>query len=333
MKPMRSSLFALLFLSVCGLAAAPAMAQVSQATQQEAVAKYKQGRALIEKKDYDAALRELTESYALLDSPNTLLLMAHAERELGRETKAAGLYEQVVKDANDRVSKGEERFGKTAEDAQGWLDRLSERLGKITVTVVEAPDGTTLRIDGEPVGAPDAKGGTMKVESLWWKAGTVRVEARDPDGRTQAVTVEIPAGGVATTSIDLGDQGKDATEPGPVAAATLDTDDRSGKSIPTASWVTGGIGVAGLAVFAVFGSSAKSKASDLDACSPRCPESERDLADAGKRDQMVANIGLAVGGVGLLSAAGFYIFQADPKSESVDVAIVPNGVLVRGTFH
>ena len=333
MKTARSSFFALLFLSVCGLAAAPAVAQVSPATQQEAVAKYKQGRALIEKKDYESALRELTESYALLDSPNTLLLMAHAERELGREAKAAGLYEQVVKDANDRISQGEVRFGKTAEDAQGWLDRLSERLGKITVTVVKAPSGTTLRIDGEPVGAPEAKGGTMKVESLWWKAGTVRVEATGPDGRSQAATVEIAAGGVATASIDMSDLGKDDDVSTPVVAATLDTDDRSSKSIPTASWITGGVGVAGLAVFAIFGSSAKSKASDLDACSPRCPESERDVADAGKRDQMVANIGLAVGGVGLLSAAGFYIFQPDSKSESVDVAIVPHGVLVRGTFH
>lgn len=326
-------MFALLFLSVCGLVAVPATAQVSQATQQEAVAKYKQGRALIEKKDYEAALRELTASYALLDSPNTLLLMAHAERELGREAKAAGLYEQVVKDANDRVSKGEVRFGKTVEDAQGWLDRLSERLGKITVTVVQASAGTKLRIDGEAVETPEASGDTVKIESLWWKAGTVRVEATDAAGRSETVTVDVPAGGVATTSIDLGDVGEDEKALAPVASTTLDTDDMRGKSIPTASWITGGVGVAGLAVFAIFGSSAKSKASDLDACSPRCPESERDVADAGKRDQTIANIGLAVGGVGLLSAAGFYIFQPDPKSESVDVAIVPNGVLVRGTFH
>ncbi len=62
------------------------------------------------------------------------------------------------------------------------------------------------------------------------------------------------------------------------------------------SWITGGVGLAGVATFAVFGSIAKSKANELDECLPHCPESLRSTADEGKRNQTIANIGLVVGG-------------------------------------
>ncbi len=319
----------LLVLSALGSLGSPAVAQGSQ---QEAVAKYKQGRALIEKKDYEGALRELTASYALLDSPNTLLLMAHAQRELGREAEAAALYEKVVQEAKDRALAGEQRFVKTGEDAQGWVDRLSKRLGKITVRVNEAPDGTKVTVDGESVDAQQ-QDGTLKVESLWWKAGTVRVEASPPGGETQAVTVEVLPGEVASATLDLTVvEEKDDSDSD--AVVDFDSKDLEGKSIPTGTWVMGGLGLAGVATFAVFGSMAKSKASELDECSPRCPESQRDLADQGKRDQTIANIGLVVGGIGLATAAGFYIFQSsDSREGSVDVAVAPNGLLLRGSFH
>jgi hypothetical protein len=319
-----------ILVSVLGLVALPASAQGSK---QEAVTRYKEGRALIEKKQYEEALRELSASYEMLDSPNTLLLMAHAERELGRKAEAAALYEKVIADANDRVARGEERFEKTAADAQGWLDKLSQNLGKITISVSGAPEGTTVRVDGKAVDAARTSEDTMKVDAIWWTAGTVKVEATTADGATRSMNAEIPKGGPATVALDLGDSARDQAPPPVDDAASFDSKNLEGKSIPTASWVTGGIGVAGLATFAIFGSMAKSKSSDLDACSPRCPESERDVADAGKRDQTVANVGLAVGGIGLAAAAGFYIFQSsEPEAGTVDVGVAPTGVLVRGTF-
>jgi hypothetical protein len=331
MNNVTSRLSWLLVLSALGSIGGPAIAQGSQ---QEAVAKYKQGRALIEKKDYEGALRELTASYALLDSPNTLLLMAHAQRELGREAEAAALYEKVVKDANSRALEGERRFLKTGEDAQGWVDRLSKRLGKITVRVNDAPEGTTVTVDGENVEAQQIGDRTLKIDSVWWKAGTVRIEASPPGGEAKTVTVEVLPGEAATATLDLTvvEEEEDDSDSGSVPV--IDSKDLEGRSIPTGTWVMGGLGLAGVATFAVFGSMAKSKASELDECSPRCPESQRDLADQGKRDQTIANIGLVVGGIGLATAAGFYIFQSsDSRESSVDVAVAPNGLLLRGSFH
>lgn len=318
--------------SFLSFVAAPALAQGSK---QEAVARYKQGRSLIEKKQYEEALGELTVSYEMLESPNTLLLMAHAHRELGREVKAAQLYEDVIEHARARVDQGEDRFEKTAADAKEWLDKLETKLGKITISVRGAIEGTTVTIDGAPVDATRTGEDSLRVDGIWWTAGSVRVEAFPPEGTSRSVEVEIPKGGPAAVTLDLGDAARQK-EPAPIDdTASVDMRDMQGKSIPTSSWITGGIGVAGLATFAVFGSMAKSKSADLDACSPRCPESERDVADAGKRDQTIANVGLAVGGVGLAAAASFYLFQSSPNTDdgTVDVGMTPGGILVRGSFH
>ena len=328
----RSKASIALLILFAGLVAAPASAQGSK---EEAVARYKQGRALIEEKKYDQALEELTASYEMLESPNTLLLMAHAHRELGREVKAASLYEDVIATARKRVEQGEQRFEKTIADAQEWLGKLSARLGRITVSVSGAVQGTTVTIDGKPVDVSRVDDETVKVENIWWAAGAVKVEALTPQGLSRSVMADIPKGGPAAVALDLGKAPPEQDEQPVSDNFSVDSESVDGKSIPVASWVTGGIGVAGLATFAIFGSMAKSKASDLDACSPRCPESERDVADAGKRDQTIANVGLAVGGIGLAAAAGFYLFQSpsNPEEGEVDVGIAPNGFLVRGTFH
>ncbi|HNS95705.1 MAG TPA: hypothetical protein PKL73_02060 [Polyangiaceae bacterium] len=320
---MRASRSAWIYWTIlCVLMSSPALGQ-SAASQQQAVAKYKRGRTLIEKKDYEGALQELTASYALMESPNTMLLMAHAQRELGREQQAVELYETVVKDASQRVANGEARYKKTEEDAQEWLDRLSERYGKVSIRLVNA-SGATVWLGREQV---EVSGDSLG--PLWWKAGPVQVQVKDSEGRTKRVVVEVRAGTTVTQTIDFGERITEEAPREPVVSLP----EKPGKSIPTASWVTAGVGVAGFATFAVFGSSAKSKASELEACSPRCGEAERDVADAGKRDQRIANIGAAVGGVGLLSALGFYLLQSEEPSETVNVSLGPRGMLVQGTFR
>jgi hypothetical protein len=73
--------------------------------------------------------------------------------------------------------------------------------------------------------------------------------------------------------------------------ATAEKEPREGP--PPVSWVLGGIGVAGLASFAVFGLRARSGFDDLDGtCAPGCAPNE---VDAVRRDALVANISLGIG--------------------------------------
>jgi hypothetical protein len=71
-------------------------------------------------------------------------------------------------------------------------------------------------------------------------------------------------------------------------------------------FVTGGVAIAGFGTFAGFGLASESAYSNLQGCSPRCPDSERSTADRGRSFQTTANLGLVVGIV-LAAATGVII--------------------------
>ncbi|WP_437961244.1 hypothetical protein WME76_17480 [Sorangium sp. So ce119] len=76
-------------------------------------------------------------------------------------------------------------------------------------------------------------------------------------------------------------------------------------SIPPLAWVAGGVGVAGLAVFAVAGALSLDAEADLRAtCAPRCAA---DDVRAVRVQHAVADIGLGVGVVALGAAAWLYL--------------------------
>ena len=108
---------------------------------------------------------------------------------------------------------------------------------------------------------------------------------------------------------------------------------------PTVSWIAWGVGVAGFATFAIFGSMAESAADDLDACRPLCPQSLKDRADGGERDETIANVGLVVGALGIVGGGVAWIVSAaagsdDPHAARVLVAPSRTGVTagVRTSF-
>ena len=190
-------------------------------------------------------------------------------------------------------------------------------------------------VNGEEV-KTSRSGDVLRLDSAWWKPGTITVQAVAGDRTSRKVTAEVPRGGPAAVAIDFGDSEPTSSEPQPEQNPDEPSIDTGGRGVPTATWITGGIGVAGLATFALFGSMAKSKSSDLESCAPSCPESERSTADAGKRDQTIANVGLVVGGVGLAAAAGFFFLQPSPSEQeagTVDVAVGPQSIVFRGRFQ
>ncbi|WP_433937320.1 hypothetical protein AB3662_22060 [Sorangium cellulosum] len=76
-------------------------------------------------------------------------------------------------------------------------------------------------------------------------------------------------------------------------------------SIPPLAWAAGGVGVAGLAVFAVAGALSLDAEADLRAtCAPRCAA---DDVSAVRVQHAVADIGLGVGVVALGAAAWLYL--------------------------
>ncbi|MGK3983752.1 hypothetical protein WME99_11990 [Sorangium sp. So ce136] len=79
----------------------------------------------------------------------------------------------------------------------------------------------------------------------------------------------------------------------------------AGPAVPPLAWAAGGVGVAGLGVFAVVGALSLDAEAELRAtCAPRCP---RDDVRAIRVQHAVADVGLGVGVVALGAAAWLYL--------------------------
>lgn len=292
---------------------------------------YARGRSAVERGDYQAALADLEPSFEALPSPNTQLLIAHAKRGLGRTTEAIRDYERCIAAADAKVTAGESRYQQTSQEARKWLDTLAAELANVSVRVTHAPDLAVVRINGEAAQSTREQG-WLSVTGYWIYPGkvTVRVEAA---GRSKEATVDLSRGAKQTVTLDF--EPVQEAPPAPTSAAPPSpTTPPSSGGPPVSVWIAGGVGIAGLAMFGVFGSMAKGKYDDLQTCSPNCPESERSVADSGKSYQTIANVGLVVGVLGLATAGGILVFapKKQPPSQSVGLAVGPGNVSVLGKF-
>jgi hypothetical protein len=304
------------------LAASGALAAGSD----DASALFVRGRKLVEQGEYQAALADLRTSYAQMSSPNTLLLIAHAERGIRHRVEAAVLYEQVVREAEQKVKAGEARYQAALDDARKRLDELSAELARVELRVKHAPADATVTIAvSKAQGRRDADG-TLVLDRVWTEPGKVPVHVESGKGAVD-VAVSLSAGVMDIVSLDYETQHVvRPSDPGPVVQvaptptpAPVKEERASGSGrVPIMTWISGGIGLAGLATFAVAGTMSNNHWSDLESCSPHCGDSERSKADAGRREQTIANVGLVVGGVGIAAAAGFLLLggKKDGKAKS-----------------
>lgn len=318
----------LLSLGLCAtmFVSAPSMAQ-TPAAGKDPVALYAKGKIAIEKGDFQGALASLEPSYAALASPNTLLLVAHAKRGLGRKIDAVKDYEHVEADADVKIKAGETRYNATQQEARKWIETLSGELARVSAKIEHGSDSAVVRLNGEVVKAQVEAAGTLVVSATWVIPGHVELRV-DAAGKTKTASADVTAGGKSSLVLDLADKPKAPPPPPPPVPVKVS------KGIPLGAWIAGGVGVAGLATFGVFAAMAKSDYDQLQTCSPRCPDSDRSTADSGKTKQTVANIGLVVGGVGVATAVGIILFAPKKSSSdpSVGLRMGPGAFVMHGRF-
>ena len=90
------------------------------------------------------------------------------------------------------------------------------------------------------------------------------------------------------------------------------------------AYVAAGVGAAGIATFAVFGALAHSTYDDLqNACGAGpCPASRADEISSGRTRQTIANVGLAVGLVGVGAGATLFVLSLKTGTASAGAALV-----------
>lgn len=295
--------------------------QATAVQREQAQAKFTKGRKLFEKKQYEEALQELKASHEIVSSPNTRLMIARCLQEMGRLVEAYAEFGRTAVEARE-LERADRRYAQAAESAEEERRDLETKLGFVVVDVQNPAPDSTLRVGGEEikraawgVPAPAMPGDTEVV---------VETPGRPPVRKS----VTLSAGQRAETTIDAGVRPPEPEPPPPPPPE---------KSNSTRTWayVAGGVGVAGLATFAVAGLMANGTYSDLDdECGGGpCPPERQDDIDAGRRQQTIANIGLAVGVIGLGTGVALYLSSEPSDSApgpSTAVVVSPNWIGLRG---
>jgi hypothetical protein len=314
---------------------------ISDADKRKAIGHYKKGRQLFAAKRFEGALKQFDASLALMPSPNTELLRAHALRELRRHAEAMTAYENVMNEATERLGLGQTRYQAALDDASQWFGKLRPEVAELQVVVSNAPGEVTISFDDTPLeaAAVDAAAGAYRAKT-WHGPASGVVTVRWGDGEERTQQVELTVGRVETIEIDLAPEPEEAPPPPVDTPPAPEPEGSEFPMPPIATWITGGVGVVGFGLFAIFGSLSSSTASDLDECAPRCSDSLREDADSGQTQQVVANVSLVVGIAGVTAAGTIWLIDAltdggsEPSDDdaAVGLSVGPTGMLLRGTF-
>ncbi len=310
------------------LSAAPAFAtnlEASSAEQKRAAQKmFEAADGLYENGQFDQAAQAFRASYELVASPNSRLMIARSLRELKRYEEAYNEYLATIKDAE--ASAG--RYPDTLRAAQAEAQALGEQLSYIIVDAV--PDGTELRVNGNPTkfkaGEPVAV-----VESK------VEIELRLPDGKVTRESLQLAkqqTQHVTPHETKPAETQAKAAATAPTPPPALPPEEKPGNGLRTAAYVAGGVGVAGLVTFGVFGALNRSAYSDLESkCTANsCAASNASQIDKGRMYQTVANVGLGVAAVGAAAAVTLFIIAPSRSERALALHVGPASFELRGGF-
>jgi len=256
-------------------------------------------------------------------SPNARLYIGHCLQQLGKYVEAHKAFTAVVKQTTQR---GDTKYEQTREAALAQLGLLEPRIAKIVVSLADVPSGLAVKLDGAPIEEKDL-GSPIVVEP-----GAHKVEGTATDMVPVSRDVSVDAGESKTTILTF----KKAEAPAPAAPEPVVAKPEAPPSKPfpvrTVGFVAGGVGVAGLAVFTVAGLAAKStfhRMSDTCGAAGCSDPGQLSEIDKGRSQQTMANIGLAVGVVGLAAGATLIILggrsHGNDPSSTVAVSGLPGG--------
>ncbi len=290
---------------------------------------------LFDARRFEEAVSAYRASWEIVASPNTRLQIARCLRELGRVGEAYDEFSGAVADADLAASK-EKKYAKAAKAGRAEVEALRKQIAFVTLTVESIPDGTVLTVGARRVTVADL------ANPIAVAAGKIQIVAKIPARGSVIRTITVSPGSEGSVAIDLAE-----SEPQPEVPAVTPIQDaplpppqedkpapqEEATSLKPYAFIAGGVGVAGLATFAVLGALNNSKFKDLeDECKGGpCPAGTQSDIDTGRNYQTFANVGLVVGVVGV--GTSIALFALDSGGEKpTRVGVGPGSVTVSGRF-
>lgn len=294
-----------------------------------------QGQAAYEKQHWAESLDLFTRAESLVHSPVHLLYKARSLAKLGQLVKAREAYLAVTRDDSASTSPA---VLKAREDAAKEVAEIEPRLANLTVKV-EGPGAAEASVEMDGVKVPIALVGVARPAD----PGQHTLQASANGAAADPQTVTLKEGGAATVTLLLKPvAGAPPAVPPPTAepvaqppmTAEADTKSatQSGNGLRTASYVSFGVGVAGLAVGTVFALKAKSKYSDGNALCENQDPCQLTSAEAAQREQLgkdgdsaktLSIVGFVVGGVGVAAGTTLFILSGKKQTESARAGVHP----------
>jgi len=314
---------------------ASASAKPSPAAIKKATDAFKEGTKLFGQKKFALALEQFRLSYDTVASPNSRLYVARCQAEMGNLREAYTTFEGVIEEAQER-GKTEPKYIATGEGAKRDLDELSKKLVLVTISVPNAPDSARVKVGGVPV-----------PKENWDKPipvdpGSVDVVLEVQGAPPVTEHADLKAGDTKTFTLQ---PAVVDTNPHPIEPPKTDDGSGGGSGLLIGGLVASGIGVAGFVMFGVEGGMATGTQGDLDTlCPSGCSASNaeaKDLVDQGKTQQLVANIGLVIGAVGIATGATLIVIDlatadgggdAPTSDAALKLDVGAGHVGLRGTF-
>ncbi len=236
---------------------------------------------------------------------------------------------QKVRDKG-HFTEAREQFSKCAkkecpklvrEDCLSFLDQLRKRMPSIVIRVADGAhhDVTAFRVlkDGKllldkPSGTAidvDPGAATLHVEAGGFAPRDLPVVVAEGEQRRLVEIVVLPPGAPVAT-------------PAPIAPRPVEESNGPG----AATWIAGGVGVAGLAVFGVFQAIAQPRYSDLES-QPCAATGTCKGVDSLRTEFTASAVGLGVGAAGLATALILYVaVDRHAKTSPQSARFTPSGI-------
>jgi hypothetical protein len=313
--------------------AAPADAQ----DELGAEALFNRGLAEMEAGRYEAACPDIGESQRLDPRPGTLFTLATCEARWGRVATAFARFGEYLALYETMPPEQQERQATRATLARKQREKLGPELPMLTLSLPPGtPSRTVIARDGAPIPRA-ALGRAIPVDpgehvlttqlpggEVWRRSITV---AR---GEKKEVTLHVKQAGYSDGGLDTAPRARAAASE--QAAPSPPAPGPSKRRV--AAYVTGGVGLAGLAVGAVLGGLTLAQKGTVEGnCAPAvgstvaCNDAGFDAAQKANRFGLGSTVAFGVGGAAVVTAA--LLFFTEPRPSKVSAGARGRGLSAR----
>jgi len=282
---------------------APVRAGAQQGPGKNAETLFREGRQLMDAKDFATACPRFAESQKLEPAPGTLLNLADCYEKSGQTASAWTTINEAAKAATAR------NRADWASTATQRAAALEPRLATLAVTVGPPSDAPGLRVERDGVVVERSAWGTAVPVDPGPHVLGATATGRKPWSRR----IEVAPAKNVLVDLPVLEAFAPIAPPPPVGKKTEETSGGSGMRV--AGYVATGLGVVGLAVGTVTGVEALGKRADAESkCvsyPSRCSSDASAANDDAKKLAALSTVSLIAGGV--LVASGVLLILVAPR--------------------